>query len=91
MITSFVQVGIEAINKLSSKDREIVKLSPAAISIMATTVVVKALCWLWCRLVRNSSVQALALDAQTDVYFKFVAVIIKPASATDLFWVAPSR
>lgn len=36
---------------------------------MASTVVIKGLCWLWCRLVKNSSVQALAADAMTDVIF----------------------
>jgi hypothetical protein len=30
-----------------------------AIAIMVSTVVIKGLCWVWCRLVKNSSVQAL--------------------------------
>ena len=30
-----------------------------AISIMISTVVIKGLCWIWCRLIKNSSVQAL--------------------------------
>ena len=30
-----------------------------AIAIMLGTIVIKGMCWLWCRLVKNSSVQAL--------------------------------
>jgi hypothetical protein len=30
-----------------------------AIAIMLGTIVIKGMCWLWCRLVNNSSVQAL--------------------------------
>lgn len=60
MITSFVQVAIESITRLSSSDREVVQLTIPAIAIMAATVVIKLACWFWCRLVRNSSVQALA-------------------------------
>jgi hypothetical protein len=29
---------------------------------MASTVVIKGLCWLWCRMVKNSSVQALYVE-----------------------------
>jgi hypothetical protein len=42
---------------------------------MASTVFIKALCWLWCRLIKNSSVQALAQDAQTDVIFNIFSII----------------
>lgn len=60
MITSFVQVAIESVTRLTSSDREAVRLTIPAIAIMAATVVIKMACWFWCRLVRNSSVQALA-------------------------------
>ncbi|KAH6625954.1 hypothetical protein B0J18DRAFT_126576 [Chaetomium sp. MPI-SDFR-AT-0129] len=69
MITSFVQVALEAITRLASPDREIIELGIPAISIMLGTIVIKGLCWLWCRMVNNSSVQALASDASTDVIF----------------------
>jgi hypothetical protein len=42
---------------------------------MAATVVIKGLCWLWCRLIRNSSVQALAQDAMTDVVFNTFSIL----------------
>ncbi|KAK0628136.1 hypothetical protein B0T17DRAFT_588346 [Bombardia bombarda] len=69
MITSFVQVALEAIQSLASSNRDIIELGVPAIAIMLSTIVIKGACWLWCRLVKNSSVQALASDASTDVIF----------------------
>ncbi|KAK3941834.1 hypothetical protein QBC46DRAFT_89323 [Diplogelasinospora grovesii] len=69
MITSFVQVALEAIQRLASSDHEIIQLGIPAIAIMLGTIVIKGMCWIWCRLVKNSSVQALASDASTDVIF----------------------
>ncbi|KAI4715671.1 hypothetical protein E4T48_08144 [Aureobasidium sp. EXF-10727] len=75
MVTSFVQVAIEGLNHLTSKDHSIVQLSYAAIAIMSATVIIKFGCWLWCRLIPNSSVQALAQDAMTDVVFNIFSII----------------
>jgi hypothetical protein len=75
MITSFVQVAIEGVSRLSSDDHTIVALSAAAIAIMASTVFIKLGCWLWCRFINNSSVQALAQDAMTDVVFNIFSII----------------
>ena len=36
---------------------------------VTSTVFIKLGCWVWCRLIKNSSVQALAQDAMTDVVF----------------------
>jgi len=60
-------VALQSLNVLTSSttDREPVQLGASAIIIMATTVGVKFGCWLWCRLIRNSGVQALAQDAMT--------------------------
>lgn len=69
MITSFVQVAIEAITKLAGEDRTVIQLTASAIGIMFSTIVIKGLCWFWCRLIKNSSVQALAEDAMTDMIF----------------------
>jgi cation diffusion facilitator family transporter len=74
MMTSFFQVGIEGISRLSGDDHTVVQLTIPAVAIMASTVVIKGLCWLWCRLIRNSSVQALAQDAQTDVVFNTFSI-----------------
>jgi hypothetical protein len=84
MITSFFQVAIEGFSRLTGPDRSIVQLTIPAIAIMSATVVIKGLCWLWCRLIRNSSVQALAQDAQTDVVFNIFSIIF-PLGKQPLF------
>lgn len=75
MITSFFQVSLECFNRLTSADHSIVHLGLPAILILASTVLIKFLCWLWCRLIKNSSVQALAQDAMTDVVFNTFSII----------------
>ena len=75
MITSFFQVTIECLNRLSSGDHSVVQLGIPAIAIMASTVLIKFGCWLWCRFIKNSSVQALAQDAMTDVVFNTFSII----------------
>ncbi|KAK7748417.1 hypothetical protein SLS62_008573 [Diatrype stigma] len=75
MITSFTQVALESAQKLAASDHELIELGLPAISIMVSTVVIKGLCWLWCRLVKNSSVQALAADAMTDVIFNIGSIL----------------
>ncbi|KAL8996116.1 MAG: hypothetical protein Q9169_004308 [Polycauliona sp. 2 TL-2023] len=76
MITSFFQVALQCFQRLtSSTDRSIVRLGLPSIIIMASTVFIKFGCWLWCRLIKNSSVQALAQDAMTDVVFNIFSII----------------
>ncbi|KAJ4302909.1 hypothetical protein N0V90_001800 [Kalmusia sp. IMI 367209] len=75
MITSFFQVAIEAFSRLTGDDHTVVELTIPAIAIMSSTVLVKGGCWLWCRLIRNSSVQALAQDAETDVVFNIFSIL----------------
>lgn len=75
MITSFFQVALQCFNRLLSDDRSVVELSTSAIIIMLSTVGLKGFCWFWCRLVKNSSVQALAQDAITDVVFNIFSII----------------
>jgi hypothetical protein len=75
MITSFFQVLLEGFSRLRGPDRVAIQLGIPAIAIMLTTVIVKALCWFWCRLIKNSGVQALAQDAITDVVFNTFSII----------------
>ncbi|KAJ9605058.1 hypothetical protein H2200_010448 [Cladophialophora chaetospira] len=75
MITSFFQVALQCLNRLLSPDHSVVELGLPAIVIMLTTVGIKGFCWFWCRLVKNSSVQALAQDAATDVVFNIFSII----------------
>lgn len=74
MITSFVQVALEAIQTLAGNDHSVIQLPASAIGIMASTVIIKGLCWFWCRLIKNSSVQALADDAMTDIIFNLGSI-----------------
>lgn len=75
MVTSFAQVALECLSRLNSDDHTIIELGLPSIIIMSSTILVKALCWLWCRLIKNSSVQALAQDAMTDVVFNIFSII----------------
>ena len=75
MITSFFQVFLQCFQRLNSSDHSIVQLGIPSITIMALTVVIKLACWFWCRLIKNSSVQALAQDAMTDVVFNIFSII----------------
>ncbi|KAL4729935.1 hypothetical protein ACLX1H_001964 [Fusarium chlamydosporum] len=75
MITSFCQVGLECIQRLMSPEHPILELGVPAIAIMVSTIVIKGACWIWCRLVKNSSVRALAEDAKTDVIFNTGSIL----------------
>ncbi|KAF2750202.1 cation diffusion facilitator 10 [Sporormia fimetaria CBS 119925] len=75
MITSFFQVAIEGFSRLTGGNHTVVQLSVPAVAIMSSTVLIKFACWLWCRMIRNSSVQALAQDAMTDVVFNIFSII----------------
>ncbi len=87
MVTSFFQVALQCFNRLTSGDHSIIQLGMPSITIMATTVLVKALCWLWCRLIKNSSVQALAQDAMTDVVFNIFSILFPLAGYyLDIWW-----
>lgn len=75
MMTSFVQVALESIQRLTGSEHALIKLSNAALATMVGTIVIKGACWLWCRLVRNSSVRALAEDAKTDIVFNTGSIL----------------
>ncbi|KAH9909246.1 hypothetical protein F4778DRAFT_222014 [Xylariomycetidae sp. FL2044] len=75
MITCFAQVALESVQRLAGPNHEVIELGIPAVGIMIGTVVVKGLCWLWCRLIKNSSVQALADDAMTDVIFNIGSIL----------------
>ncbi|KAG5657138.1 hypothetical protein KAF25_001727 [Fusarium avenaceum] len=75
MITSFVQVGLECIQRLMDPEHPILELGIPAIAIMVSTIVIKGACWIWCRVVKNSSVRALAEDAKTDVIFNTGSIL----------------
>ena len=48
---------------------------------------IKGFCWFWCRLVKNSSVQALAQDAMTDCVFNTFSIIFPLVGFyADIWW-----
>ena len=75
MVTSFFQVALSSIKQLIGDDRTVVELSIPSIALMGGTVLVKLLCWIWCRLIPSPSVQVLAQDAMTDVVFNTFSII----------------
>jgi divalent metal cation (Fe/Co/Zn/Cd) transporter len=75
MVTSFFQVALSSMKQLIGDDRTVVKLSAPSVALMGGTVLVKLLCWLWCRLIPSPSVQVLAQDAMTDVVFNTFSII----------------
>lgn len=86
MVTSFFQVAITSGSQLMSSDRKVVSLSVPSGVMMGSTVVVKFVCWLWCRLIKNSSVQALAQDAMTDVIFNSFSIIFPLGMSAPCPW-----
>lgn len=86
MMVSFFQVLMECLSRLTSGNREIVQLGLPSIIIMASTVFIKLGCWFWCRLIKNSSVQALAQDAMTDVVFNIFSIIFPIVGAYASIW-----
>ncbi|KAL4756930.1 cation diffusion facilitator family transporter [Aspergillus foveolatus] len=86
MVTSFFQVAITSAGRLMSSKHAVVQLSVPSAVIMGSTVAVKFLCWFWCRLINNSSVQALAQDAMTDVVFNFFSIVFPLVGGFTNIW-----
>ncbi|KAJ5597149.1 hypothetical protein N7450_003607 [Penicillium hetheringtonii] len=86
MVTSFFQVGLTSINRLTSGDHTLVELSIPSITLMAGTVIVKLMCWLWCRLIPSPGVQVLAQDAMTDVVFNTFSIIFPLIGSFARLW-----
>jgi divalent metal cation (Fe/Co/Zn/Cd) transporter len=84
MVTSFFQVGLSSVKQLLGDDRTVVELSIPSLALMAGTVIVKLLCWIWCRLIPSPSVQVLAQDAMTDVIFNTFSIIFPLGEFTVL-------
>ncbi|KAK9478214.1 cation efflux family-domain-containing protein [Lipomyces japonicus] len=74
MIVSFLQVAIEAIQRLAAGGI-VVELGVSSLVIMILTIFSKTFAWVWCRSSSSSSVQALAQDAMTDIIFNTFSII----------------
>ncbi|KAL1966002.1 hypothetical protein VTN77DRAFT_4942 [Rasamsonia byssochlamydoides] len=86
MVTSFFQVAIVSLERLTGEDHTLVRLGIPAIAIMGATVAVKLLCWLWCRQINDSNVQALAQDAMTDIVFNLFSIIFPLVGTYANLW-----
>lgn len=89
MITSFFQVSLQCLQRLTSSSpsaHSVVHLTLPATLIMASTVLIKLGCYFWCRLIRNSSVQALAQDALTDVVFNIFSILFPLVGSFFQIW-----
>ncbi|SGY78700.1 BQ5605_C008g04917 [Microbotryum silenes-dioicae] len=76
MIAAFIQVFIESIQRVFEKS----STAPVTIPliggiVMALTIAVKLVVWVWCRAVKNTSVEALAQDAENDIVFNFFSLV----------------
>jgi hypothetical protein len=86
IITCFFQVALPSANCLMSSDHIIVELSVPSTAIRSGMVLVKVGCWLWCRFILNSSIQALAQDAMMDVVFNTFSIIFLPGELSIIVW-----
>ncbi|ANB14379.1 hypothetical protein AWJ20_1967 [Sugiyamaella lignohabitans] len=91
IIVSFLKVGDEAINKLlEGRQGSAVDIGIPSIIIMSLTIVVKVFCYLWCRTIDSSAVQALAQDAMTDIVFNTFSMLFPLVGhAYDIWWLDP--
>ncbi|BGO90840.1 hypothetical protein NBRC10512_005208 [Rhodotorula toruloides] len=75
MISSFLQVFIESVNRLFDKNLEFTRLPLVALLVMGSTIVIKAGVWLSCRAIKSASVEALQQDAENDIVFNFFSIL----------------
>lgn len=90
IIVSFLQIANEATQKLVAGKGDVVNLGLLSTIIMILTVVVKVFCWIWCKSINSSAVQALAQDAMTDVVFNTFSIVFPLLSHfTKIWWFDP--
>lgn len=70
VIASFLQVFIESVHRLLDRNLVAAELPPVVILVMIGTIVVKVSVWVWCRTIKNTSVEALTQDAENDVSYR---------------------
>lgn len=78
--TSFSQVLITSVERLTAGEIETIDLDPFSMAILISNILVKGVLWLWCRSIKgSSSVQALAQDHENDVVFNIASTIFPVA------------
>jgi cation diffusion facilitator family transporter len=91
IIICFVQVGLESLQRLIYYDGgEIVEIGRTSIVIMLFTIVSKLACYIWCKSIKSSSVEALTQDALVDVVFNVFSLIMPVLGYYfQLYWFDP--
>ncbi|UOH85403.1 hypothetical protein LQV05_002225 [Cryptococcus neoformans] len=86
MIASFVQVFIESFKRTIGPPEEgPIDLGPLGVGIMLATIGIKTILWVWCSRIPSSGVQALAQDAENDVFFNTMSLAF-PWIGSLLHW-----
>ncbi|GAA5878521.1 hypothetical protein JCM3774_000096 [Rhodotorula dairenensis] len=75
MISSFLQVLIESINRMLDPSVEPPHLPYVVLAVMIATIVIKSGVWLSCRAIKSASVEALQQDAENDIVFNFFSIL----------------
>ncbi|KAG0147901.1 hypothetical protein CROQUDRAFT_655472 [Cronartium quercuum f. sp. fusiforme G11] len=75
MISSFVQVLVESIERLFSASETALSIPFTSFIVMVITILVKGIVWLWCRRKKNTSVKALAQDAENDCVLNIFSLL----------------
>lgn len=92
IIISFLQIGIESIQRLiyPPETGEVVAIGFISTAIMVVTILVKVVCYFWCKSIKSSSVAALAQDALVDVVFNTFSIIMPVLGYYfQLYWFDP--
>ncbi|KAF9116451.1 hypothetical protein BGX27_002483 [Mortierella sp. AM989] len=75
MVTSFIQVMLQSIERLLEKSGEPVDLGFIILILLGLNILVKLALWAWCRTMKDSpSVLALAQDHLNDVVFNIFSI-----------------
>ncbi|OCF37003.1 hypothetical protein I316_00907 [Kwoniella heveanensis BCC8398] len=86
MIASFVQVFIESFQRATGPaEKAPVVLSWLGVGVMLATIGIKSVLWVWCSRIPSSGVQALAQDAENDVFFNIMSLAF-PWIGSFLHW-----
>ncbi|KAH3677214.1 hypothetical protein WICMUC_001795 [Wickerhamomyces mucosus] len=90
IIYSFLQVGFESLKRLIVGYDQISQIGISSIIIMSLTIIIKIICYIYCKTIKSSSIEALAQDALVDVIFNFFAIIMPMIGYfTQIWWVDP--
>ncbi|GAA5904655.1 cation diffusion facilitator family transporter [Sporobolomyces salmoneus] len=75
MISSFLQVFIESVQRILDKDLVEQPIGAIALGVMGATIVIKGLVWVACRAIKTTAVEALQQDAETDCIFNVFSIM----------------